>query len=98
APDPEPEPEPATAPEPEPEPAAPAPKPQPAAGGAAQQSPAPGARPAASPAVRRRAREMGIDLRHVRGTGPGGRITHDDLDHHVAGGATPRRPSQAAPD
>lgn len=98
APDPEPEPEPATAPEPDPEPAAPAPKPQPAAGGAAQQRPAPGARPAASPAVRRRAREMGIDLRHVRGTGPGGRITHDDLDHHVAGGATPRRPSQAAPD
>ena len=34
----------------------------------------------ASPAVRARAQELGIDLGHVRGTGPDGRITHDDLD------------------
>jgi 2-oxoisovalerate dehydrogenase E2 component (dihydrolipoyl transacylase) len=37
-------------------------------------------RPVASPAVRMRAREAGIDLRQVPGTGPAGRITHDDLD------------------
>ena len=37
-------------------------------------------RPVASPAVRLRARDAGIDLRQVPGTGPAGRITHDDLD------------------
>ncbi|KMO40315.1 branched-chain alpha-keto acid dehydrogenase subunit E2, partial [Methylobacterium tarhaniae] len=40
----------------------------------------PGEKPVASPAVRRRALEAGIDLRQVRGTGPAGRIGHDDLD------------------
>ncbi|MGF1454242.1 MAG: dihydrolipoamide acetyltransferase family protein [Alphaproteobacteria bacterium] len=39
-----------------------------------------GDKPIASPAVRRRARDAGVDLRQVRGTGPAGRITHDDLD------------------
>ncbi len=34
----------------------------------------------ASPAVRRRALDLGIDLRLVRGSGPAGRITHADLD------------------
>ena len=38
------------------------------------------ARPIASPAVRGQAREAGIDLRQVRGTGPAGRITQQDLD------------------
>ena len=41
---------------------------------------APGARPLASPAVRQRARESGIDLASVAGSGPAGRITHGDLD------------------
>ena len=41
---------------------------------------APGARPLASPAVRQRARESGIDLGAVSGSGPAGRITHADLD------------------
>jgi len=41
---------------------------------------APGARPLASPAVRQRARESGIDLSAVAGSGPAGRITHADLD------------------
>ena len=36
----------------------------------------------ASPAVRLRARELGIDLDQVRGSGPGGRVTHEDLDQH----------------
>ena len=41
-------------------------------------------RPVASPAVRLRARETGIDLRQVPGTGPAGRITHEDLDAFAA--------------
>ena len=36
--------------------------------------------PLASPAVRARAREGGIDLRQVAGTGPAGRITQQDID------------------
>jgi 2-oxoisovalerate dehydrogenase E2 component (dihydrolipoyl transacylase) len=39
-----------------------------------------GEKPIASPAVRLRAREAGVDLRQVPGTGPAGRITHEDLD------------------
>lgn len=38
------------------------------------------AKPIASPAVRQRAREAGIGLQFIRGTGPAGRITHPDLD------------------
>ena len=37
-------------------------------------------KPAASPAVRARAREAGIDLHSITGSGPAGRITHKDLD------------------
>lgn len=33
----------------------------------------------ATPATRRRARELGVDLRAVRGSGPGGRVTDDDV-------------------
>lgn len=40
--------------------------------------------PAASPAVRKRARELGIALTNVLGTGPSGRITHADLEKHQA--------------
>ena len=47
------------------------------------------ARPLASPAVRLRAQEAGVDLRQVTATGPAGRITHDDLDQFVARGAQP---------
>lgn len=43
-----------------------------------------GERPVASPAVRLRAKEAGIDLRMVKGSGSAGRITHDDLDQFVA--------------
>jgi 2-oxoisovalerate dehydrogenase E2 component (dihydrolipoyl transacylase) len=46
----------------------------------------PGEKPIASPAVRRRAREAGADLRQVRGSGPAGRIIHDDLDAFLRGG------------
>ena len=43
-------------------------------------------RPIASPAVRGRAIEAGIDLRQVAGTGPAGRISHADLDDFVKAG------------
>lgn len=46
-------------------------------------------KPIASPAVRLRAQDSGIDLRQVTGTGPAGRITHDDLDQFLARGAQP---------
>jgi 2-oxoisovalerate dehydrogenase E2 component (dihydrolipoyl transacylase) len=48
---------------------------------------APGEKPIASPAVRRRARDAGVDLRQVRGSGPAGRIGHEDLDAFLRGGA-----------
>lgn len=60
-------------------PASPAPRPAAAAPSSGPPRP-PGEKPVASPAVRRRALEAGLDLRQVRGTGPAGRIGHDDLD------------------
>lgn len=53
----------------------------------------------ASPAVRARARSGGIDLRQVAGTGPAGRITHDDLDRlfsQVGNNGTGTGPNLAA--
>jgi len=46
-----------------------------------------GERPLASPAVRNRARDLGIELQFVPGSGPAGRIEHADLDAFVAGGS-----------
>jgi len=47
--------------------------------------------PPAAPSVRRLARELGVDIRRVAGTGPGGRISVDDVQAFVrtalAGGA-----------
>jgi 2-oxoisovalerate dehydrogenase E2 component (dihydrolipoyl transacylase) len=43
-------------------------------------------RPLASPAVRKHALDLGIQLRLVRGTGPAGRILHDDLEAYLAQG------------
>ncbi|PSJ58817.1 dihydrolipoamide acetyltransferase family protein [Kumtagia ephedrae] len=57
-----------------------------------------GEKPLASPAVRLRARETGIDLRQVPGTGPAGRITHEDLDGFLARGPQPARPAGLAQD
>lgn len=70
----------AVAPEAAPEEAAPkAPAPE-----ASAPPSAPGPRVMASPATRRRAREAGIDLREVKGSGPGGRITRADLGGSLA--------------
>lgn len=41
--------------------------------------PAPSDRMRASPAARRLAREKGVDISRITGTGPGGRITQDDV-------------------
>ena len=68
----------------------PAPKPAPKANGAAASVSAvprkEGEKPLASPAVRNRAAEAGIDLRRVPGTGPANRISHEDLDAFIASG------------
>ena len=49
-------------------------------------SPAVAGKMLASPAVRERAKSMGVDLATATGTGPGGRIVHGDLDKLLAGG------------
>ena len=50
---------------------------------------APGEKPLASPAVRQRAWELGIELQFVHGSGPAGRITHQDLDIYQAARGQP---------
>jgi len=67
-----------------PAPASPKPAPAPAPAlklAASRPEPRPeNEKPLAAPAVRRRAREMGVDLAGVAGSGPDGRITQEDLD------------------
>ncbi|KIC15981.1 dihydrolipoamide acetyltransferase family protein [Leisingera sp. ANG-Vp] len=74
-------------------PAAPPAEPEPATAEAPVKPPAAapvprsnGTKPLASPSVRARAREEGVDLRQVPGTGPAGRISHADLDNWIASG------------
>jgi pyruvate dehydrogenase E2 component (dihydrolipoamide acetyltransferase) len=96
--------------------AKPAPAPQPVARAA---SPAPatantavnggdgatlvGGRVLAAPAVRRRARELGVDLRQVHGSGPAGRVSQQDLEgfmqssHAAPPTAPPAAPRASAP-
>jgi 2-oxoisovalerate dehydrogenase E2 component (dihydrolipoyl transacylase) len=52
----------------------------------------------ASPANRRRAREAGIDLTRVSGSGPGGRIVRADLEPSTAGAARSAPASAVTPD
>jgi 2-oxoisovalerate dehydrogenase E2 component (dihydrolipoyl transacylase) len=72
---------------------------------AAPVRPAPAARPAkaltteraiASPSVRRRAWELGVDLGTVTPTGLAGRVTHADVEAHAAT-TPPAAPAAAAP-
>jgi 2-oxoisovalerate dehydrogenase E2 component (dihydrolipoyl transacylase) len=44
----------------------------------------PSDKPLASPAVRQRAHDLGIELQFVVGSGAAGRISHEDLDHYIA--------------
>jgi pyruvate dehydrogenase E2 component (dihydrolipoamide acetyltransferase) len=39
---------------------------------------------AATPAARRRAKELGLELQKIKGTGPGGRITEGDVESHAS--------------
>ncbi|GAA0530517.1 2-oxoisovalerate dehydrogenase E2 component (dihydrolipoyl transacylase) [Rhizomicrobium palustre] len=50
----------------------------------------------AAPAVRLRAADLHIDLSQIAGTGPGGRITHGDLDDFLAGGGARPKPQSTA--
>jgi 2-oxoisovalerate dehydrogenase E2 component (dihydrolipoyl transacylase) len=50
----------------------------------------------ASPATRRRAREAGIDLADVDGSGPSGRITRQDFEVALSGAAAPKTPATPA--
>ncbi len=78
----------ASAPEAAPAPATPAP---------ATPAPAAARRPKASPAVRRLARELGVDLTTVAGTGDGGRILRSDVEQRPTPAAAARPPVVAAP-
>ena len=80
-----------------PAPALPAPAPQPAAEIEQPEGPL-------SPLVRKMAREYNIDLKQVKGTGAGGRITKQDLESYMSAQgartmaqATPPPPGAAAP-
>jgi len=57
-------------------------------------TPAPGVTPHASPSVRKFGRELGVDLAKVKGSGPKGRITQEDVQAFVKG---VMKGAQAAP-
>ena len=80
---------------------APAPAPSPAKAASAQRSgPArdAGEKPIASPAVRRRAWDLGVELQFVPGTGPAGRIMQEDLDAYAARGDSQSGGGHGGPD
>lgn len=52
----------------------------------------PSAEPRSSPIARRLAKELGIDLSNISGTGPGGRITEADINAHSEASSTPATP------
>src|SRR6478672_10039894 len=83
--------------------AKPAPAPAPLPKRAAAPAPAAPAAPAgtkvlASPLARRLATDLGIDLRNVQGTGPGGRIVERDVKAAAEGGAAGANGAVAATD
>jgi pyruvate dehydrogenase E2 component (dihydrolipoyllysine-residue acetyltransferase) len=60
-------------------------------------APAPGGRMKASPLARRLARERGVDLAQVRGTGPEGRIVAEDVEKAAVAAPSAPVPAEAAP-
>ncbi|MEI4486184.1 dihydrolipoamide acetyltransferase family protein [Frigidibacter sp. MR17.14] len=97
APEPAPKDAPKAAPKPEPKPESVA-RPAPKAARAPASPRKEGEKPLASPSVRARAREAGADLRFLRGTGPAGRITHQDLDDWLSHGGPTGGPGRVQPD
>ena len=81
-----------------PAPAAQAAAPAPVAAAPAMATPA-GKLPHASPSVRRFARELGVPLSDVAGSGPKGRITQEDVQRYVKGviAGAAQKPAAAAP-
>jgi pyruvate dehydrogenase E2 component (dihydrolipoamide acetyltransferase) len=61
----------------------------------AAQSVEPKKRVIAMPSVRKYAREKGVDIRLVQGTGKNGRVLKQDIDAYLAGGAAPQPEAQA---
>jgi pyruvate dehydrogenase E2 component (dihydrolipoamide acetyltransferase) len=51
----------------------------------------------AAPHVRRLAREIGVDIYEVKGSGPGGRVSEDDVKAHAKSLVTAAATAQAAP-
>jgi pyruvate dehydrogenase E2 component (dihydrolipoamide acetyltransferase) len=92
APAPTPAPAPAKAEAPKPAAAAPKPAPRPAAAAPA----APNGKILASPLARRMATDLGVDLRSITGTGPGGRIVERDVKAASEGGAPAAEAAPAA--
>ncbi|GLW64022.1 hypothetical protein Arub01_22660 [Actinomadura rubrobrunea] len=101
----------APAAEPEPAPAAAEPEPAPAPAAAPQAAPAaaapvraeapaaaPAKRPPSSPLARRLARDHGIDLSTLKGSGPGGRIVRADIEAAIRAGAPAQAPAAAPAD
>jgi len=74
---------PSPAPAAAPAPAAPAPEPKPAPTAALEPVTPAGNKPHASPSVRKFARELGVDLGKVKGSGPKDRILHEDVQNYV---------------
>ena len=98
---------PAPAPKAETAPAAPAAAPQPQAAAAPSRAPAPAAKPNgagqaagnrvfASPLAKRIAKEGGIDIASVKGSGPHGRIVEKDVRSAIAGGGAKPAAAPAA--
>jgi pyruvate dehydrogenase E2 component (dihydrolipoamide acetyltransferase) len=69
------------------------------ASAASADQPENGGRVLASPLARRMAREMGLDLNRITGTGPAGRVVRQDVERAamLSGGARTARPTEAKP-
>ncbi|MFN3890401.1 MAG: pyruvate dehydrogenase complex dihydrolipoamide acetyltransferase [Beijerinckiaceae bacterium] len=77
-------------------PAAPSPAPAPVASPAPAKSAAHGARVFASPLARRLAKEAGLDLSAIAGSGPHGRVVERDVKAAIAGGGAKKAPAPQA--
>ncbi|MDB4994425.1 MAG: Dihydrolipoamide acyltransferase [Myxococcaceae bacterium] len=72
-------------------------KPQPAAASGALESAYFNEKPLATPATRKAARDLGIDLKQVPPTGPQGRVTKEDVTSYKPGSSSSPSPSHPVP-